>query len=251
MTFHWGTFLFEAINFVVLAYILHRLLYRPLHQAIDERRQANEKVRADAEHARREAVALQEQLQAQLASLEQQRQKTMSDARELAAVDRKKLLAEAEQQVQRRQEDVHQELAREREELARTSQAELVGVAIDLAERLLRESCDSTLNQQLARRLAESLADLPDKERQQLREHWQRDDGAVVESALELDAGALRTINQALATVINQPVDLAVQTRPALLGGVRLRVGGQVWDASLAGQLEAARLPRGKACGHD
>ncbi len=37
MSFNLGTFLFQTVNFIVLVYILHRLLYRPLHEAIDRR----------------------------------------------------------------------------------------------------------------------------------------------------------------------------------------------------------------------
>ena len=35
MTFNGWTFLFQVLNFVVLAYALHRLLYRPLREAIE------------------------------------------------------------------------------------------------------------------------------------------------------------------------------------------------------------------------
>ena len=40
MNIHLGTFVFQIVNFVVVAFILHRLLYRPLYEAIDRRRQA-------------------------------------------------------------------------------------------------------------------------------------------------------------------------------------------------------------------
>ncbi len=65
MTFNVWTFLFEIVNFVVLAYILHRILYRPLRAAIDQRRAVLAKTQSDAEAARAQAVAMQEQLQTQ------------------------------------------------------------------------------------------------------------------------------------------------------------------------------------------
>ncbi len=55
MTFNIWTFLFEVVNFVVLAYILHRLLYRPLREAIDRRRAEIAQTQAEAEQARAEA----------------------------------------------------------------------------------------------------------------------------------------------------------------------------------------------------
>ena len=55
MIFNVWTFLFEVVNFLVLVYVLHRLLYRPLREAIDRRREANAKAQADARKARQEA----------------------------------------------------------------------------------------------------------------------------------------------------------------------------------------------------
>jgi len=116
MTFNVWTFLFEMINFVVLAYVLHRLLYGPLRKAVEERRQASAAIEAEAQNARHEADALRGQVQAQLADIEVQRQVTVREAREQAAAERTKLLQETDQLVRRRQEDERQTLKRERAE---------------------------------------------------------------------------------------------------------------------------------------
>jgi F-type H+-transporting ATPase subunit b len=250
MTFNLWTFLFEVINFVVLAYVLHRLLYRPLRQALDERREAYARMQAEAQKAGQDAAALQAKLQVQQTELEQQRQQVAHKAYEQAEAERQKILAEAEQAMQRRQEEVRQGLEREREEALQALHAEAVTMAIELTERLLREACDSTLHRQLAGRLAEALAHLPEAECTQLRDHWQPDDGAVLETAAELDGRIFQQVTEALAAVLGQKVNLVVQNRPALLGGIRVRVGGHVWDASLAGQLEGTRSGGVEVRGH-
>ncbi len=241
MSFNIWTFLFEIVNFVVLAYILHRVLYRPLRAAIDRRRAAIAQAQADADKARADALAMQKQLQEQLADVDRQRHEALQKTRELAEAERQRLLAEAEKAIQGRQEDARAAIERQREDALRSLRAEVNAAAAGLAERLLREAAGTTLERQLARRLVESLSKLPEDERSRVREDWKSNDGAVVESAAALDAASLEEINQAVEAVVGQKVKLAVETRPALLAGARLRIGGRLWDASLAGQLESLR----------
>ncbi len=244
MTFNLWTFFFQIANFVVLAYVLHRLLYRPLHEAIDQRRQANDRARAEAEQARQEAAALEAQVRAQLAGMEQQRQEVLAQAHQQADKERAALLAEAETTTRNRLAEFQQALARERTEALHTLKSEAVGMAVDLTQRLLREASDSTLHQQLAHRLIESLQQLSEAERADIRGHWQPSDLVVVESAESLKNGLADEVTSAVATILGRQVAPEIQVKPELLGGLRLRIGGHVWDASLVGGLDEAKSGR-------
>lgn len=242
MIFNAWTFLFELLNFLVLVYVLRRLLYRPLQEAIDRRRAAIAKAQAEAEKARQDAAALKQQLNTQMAALEDERQKTMRTAREQALAERKTMIAGAERAVERRRQEVEQQLERERTLARESLRAELVQSAVALAERLLHEACTSTLQQQLAGRLLDELQHIPEHEREHLRQELEADDSAVVETAAEVSGQTLERLGAELESLVGRTVRLSVQTRPELLGGLRLRLGGHVWDASLTGVLsEAAR----------
>jgi F-type H+-transporting ATPase subunit b len=238
MIFNVWTFLFQVVNFLVLVAILRWLLYRPLREAIDRRREANAKAQADAEAARQEAEALQHALDQQLADLERRRETVIREARERAEGERQALLAETEGVIGRRREEVEQQFARERDEALRSLRAELVHSAVEMAGRLLREASDATLQRQLAGRLVDELGRIPEDERRQLRGEWDDGEAAVVETAAELNGDFLRDLSQAVESLAGRPLGVSVRVRPDLLGGVRLRIGGHVWDASLAGPLE-------------
>lgn len=238
MNFNPWTFLFEVLNFVVLAAVLYRLLYRPLHEAIDRRREAAARAQAEADKAREQAMTLQQNLEAQLAEVEQQREAALRESRERAEEERKKMLAEAEAEVEHRREQERQALKRECEEARRTLRGEMTGMAVEVVQRLLRESCDRTLNNQLALHLIEELWQLPAERRQAVRDQWQPVDGAMLEIAGELDNATVGQIQETAGDLVGQPLTLATTKLPALLGGVRLRLGGHIWDASLAAQLE-------------
>jgi F-type H+-transporting ATPase subunit b len=240
MTFNLWTFVLQMINFLALAYILRRLLYRPLHEAIDRRREAVRQAQADADKARAEADEIKRQLEEKLSQLDRQRQDVLSQAYEQAQVERKKILDEAQMTAQRRQEEVRRLLEREREEMLRKLSGEASGHALSLAGRLLQQSADSTLNAQLAKRLIETLDNLPEDQREQLRYDLRIEDQAWLETATPQDDETLKRLTEAVAAIAGKELALRAQTNPALIGGVRLRIGGHLWDASIAGQLEEA-----------
>jgi F-type H+-transporting ATPase subunit b len=243
MTFNIWTFLFEVLNFLVLAFVLHRLLYHPLREAVERRRREVAREQEEAEKARQDAATLESRLKQQLADQEQERLKLLREAHEQAEADRKKLLAETERVIRDRQEEQRRALEREREEALQSLRGEVADWAVGLTRRLLAEAADSSLHRQLALRLVETLRHTPEGECEHLRDQWQPGDGAVLETSQALDDATLGQITDGAEAVLGRPVVPAVQVRPELVCGVRLRLGGQVWDASLAGQLDEGPVP--------
>ena len=62
MALDWSTLALEAVNFLILVWLLQRFLYHPVLAAIDRRREATERILAQAEAARNEAQVLQDGL---------------------------------------------------------------------------------------------------------------------------------------------------------------------------------------------
>ena len=61
MNFDWTTFALEAINFLILVWLLKRFLYRPILDAVARRQAAVARTLADAEAARVDAARLREE----------------------------------------------------------------------------------------------------------------------------------------------------------------------------------------------
>src|SRR5579872_6586030 len=102
MTFNSWTFVFEVVNFLVLAYILQRLLYRPLHDAIDRRRQGIEQAQAEAEKARREAEQQRLELGTKLSAINEERRKLLEETHHEAEAERARILADAAKEMEHR-----------------------------------------------------------------------------------------------------------------------------------------------------
>lgn len=240
MTFNSWTFFFEVVNFLVLAYILQRLLYRPLHDAVDRRRQAIESAQAQAERARCEAEEERRRLETQLAAIAEERQTMLQDARHAADAEREHILTEAARETERRTALARASLEREREDLRQSLQQDVVREATRLAERLLADASGDDLDARLACRLADRIRSLAPAEREGLAHSWTAGDEVTLEAPRQLAPAAVAPVHAAIVELLGHDVALRIQQNAELMSGVRLRLDGHVWDASLAGQMKGA-----------
>ena len=64
---------------------------------------------------------------------------------------------------------------------------------------------------------------------------------ATVDSATELDAATRADLQASLTKKYGRPISLSFQTNPELLGGIRVKVGSDVWDGTVKARLEALK----------
>lgn len=241
MNIHFWTFVFQIFNFVAVAFVLHRLLYRPLHEAIDRRRQATEAAQAEADRAKRDAEALEAQLEAERAEAERRREEVLRETHRQAEAEGNRLIEEARRRAAEQKKDLSEQLERDRQRALAKLREDLVRSAVDLAERFLKQAADRTLHQQLVARLIETLAGLSPDEGRILQATWSPDEQVVIETAAELDPQTLARVTAAVADVVGEKVAIEVKLKPALVSGVCLRLGGHVWDATISGPLAETR----------
>lgn len=62
---------------------------------------------------------------------------------------------------------------------------------------------------------------------------------ALVESATQLPPELQNSLKTSLSQKYGRDLDLVFQVRPELLGGIKVKVGSDVWDGSVKARLEA------------
>ena len=75
-------------------------------------------------------------------------------------------------------------------------------------------------------------------------ELWEQENRLLlveVTSAVELDKGTVRNIGDKIAEQTGRKVDLSAHVEPDILGGIVVRVGNSVLDASIRNRLETLR----------
>jgi F-type H+-transporting ATPase subunit delta len=78
-------------------------------------------------------------------------------------------------------------------------------------------------------------------------EHENRRLPVSVTSAIELDESTVKQIGDAIAEQTGQHIDLTSNVDPDILGGIVLRVGNSILDASIRNRLEKLRKQVAKA----
>ncbi len=241
MEFDWLTFGFEIVNFLVLVWLLHRLLYRPVLAMIQRRRD--------------EIAAAARAAEAQQAEAEQRKaeyDRRLEDWAGERAGARRELDEELERERQRRLQALEAELAdrRRREETLASRQAgqareaaerAALALAGRFAARLLGAAAGPDVQARLVRLLVAELGGLPDARRTALREALGSATAPLqVTSAYPLDDAQRAELAEALAALTGGSAPAMTYAEDsALLAGVRLRIGAWQLGANLQDELQA------------
>ncbi|MCZ7679019.1 MAG: F0F1 ATP synthase subunit delta [Sandaracinaceae bacterium] len=232
------TLIFETINFVVLALVLWRILYRPLRRAMEERRSAIEEDRQRAEAAHAEARRLEAEWRHKHEELEDLRASVRAEVLDAAERERAVML-------ERARDDAHAELARvrqlseaEREAAERWVESAVVERGADLAGRLLLELAPEAVDGALAERLVGAL----EARRGELSALSGETSVEVELTGARLpEPGLAERIAAVLREALARPIRIVTRGDPSLVGGWTVRVGDRLFDASIAGELAAFR----------
>jgi F-type H+-transporting ATPase subunit b len=236
----WTTFALEAVNFLVLVWILKRFLYKPVLDVIARRRAAIEKALAEARARHAEAEALEGEYRERIRAWEQERRDARDAlAREIAA-ERARLMEGVQAAVEeaRRKADVLEERSRAEEQARREEAAVQAGLAF--TARLLGRLADADLEARLVRMALEDLGGLPPERLEDLKEAVAATDAApVVTTAFALPEPLRREVAAALRPLVGDRAEgCAFAEDPALGAGLRVSVGPWVLKGSVKDELE-------------
>ena len=137
---HTSELIVGIVAFALLLFFLKRAVYPRFEQTYRERAETIEGGIKRAEEAQAEAQRLLEQYKAQLAEARTEAAKIRDDARAEGLRIVEELRAEAQEQSQRIIQRGEETLAAERERLVAQLRAEVGGIAVELAERIIGES---------------------------------------------------------------------------------------------------------------
>ena len=147
MPINWFTVVAQAINFLILVWLLKRFLYKPILHAIDEREKGIAAQLAEAEAKKAEAQKERDDFQHKNEVFDQERAALLKKATDEAKAERQRLLDEARKDADalraKRQEALRNEQQNLSQEIIRWTQKEVFAVTrktlADLATTSLEE----------------------------------------------------------------------------------------------------------------
>lgn len=217
MHINWWTLALQAINVLVLVWLLSRFLYRPVVAAIAARQAAAETLLADAAAAKAQAETEAAALKASNAALATDSERLRAQVRTAAEADGACLLEAARAEAAKVRAEAETGLTAERDALRKTLETQAANLAADMAAKLLAALPTVAVHQAMEA-LTARLAEMPEPERART---FGGQLTLVTPAALnEADRTQCRA---ALAKLLPQPLDLAFDEDPALIGGCDLR----------------------------
>jgi len=219
MLIDWFTVSAQIVNFLILVWLLHRYLYRPILSAIDARECEIAAQLHSAREARQQAQGERDALSRQRESLEHRRLALVSAAENEAKEEAQRLLAMAEsERAEARAESRRQlqfEIAACREELINLLKSEVIAST----RKLLKDLASASLEEKAAALFADRLRDLPSVP------SLNGNGKAELRCPYPLTPIQQRQIEQTVQDKFGTSSPLKVEVDPSLLIGFDLKVG--------------------------
>ena len=236
MNFSWWTFALQAVNFLILIWLLRRFLFKPVSAIVARRKEEIARGMTEASAEKQKALSMQHDLQAQLAAIEAERRKAIEEQRAQLAGERMKTLDEARAEAGKIRNQAAARLGEERAAATQELFAQTIELAVKLAERLLRELASTSLDHAFLTRVLDYLDHLPAQERAALVSHL-GEASVVVTTAHPLDALEEAEWREQLAKRIGAEA-MQFNTDPALIAGAEITFPNAIlrfnWRDSLA-----------------
>jgi F-type H+-transporting ATPase subunit b len=238
MLIDWFTVGAQALNFLILVWLMKRFLYQPILHAIDEREKGIATEIANAARKEAEAQKQHDEFQHKNAEFDQQRAALLSKAASEAQGERQRLLDEARKAAAdlsaKRQETLRNEEQNLHLAITRRTQQEVFAIARKALSDLATVSLEERLGEVFTRRLRE----MNGQTKEALGEALKTASGpGVVRSTFDLPADQRAAIQNALNETFSAEVRVRFETAPDLVSGIEFTTNGQKVAWSIADYL--------------
>jgi len=238
MLIDWFTVGAQALNFLILVWLMKRFLYKPIQNAIEER---EKKIAAELDNAdkkKAEAQKESDEFKHKNEEFEKHRAELLSKATDEVKAERQRLLDEARKAADtlsaKRQETLRNEENNLQQAISQKTQHEVFAIARKTLSDLATISLEERLGEVFTRRLRE----MDDHAKAILAEAIKKStDPAVVRSAFDLPEDQRSIIQNAVNETFSSEVRIRFETKPDLISGIEFTLNGQKVGWSIADYL--------------
>ncbi len=233
-----GFFLFQVFNVSVLIVLLYAFAYKPVLKMLSDRKnkiaQGLEDARVAAEaraNAEKEAAKVLADAQSKAAGI-------VKDATERAEKVGNELKAAAEADLAKQREAALVESQAERERILGDLRGQVAALSIAAAQKLIGASLDEHRQHSL---INEFFSGVKAGKVVVLEGAALSGASADVTSAVTLTAEEKEVVKKDVLSKLGSQATVTFRVDPTILGGLVIKAGGKVLDASVAGQLESLK----------
>ena len=219
MELDWWTFGLQAVNFLVLVWLLQYFLFRPVSNVIARRREEAQKMLSEAEAARKEAEAELARARAEAERQLAGRGRLLEEAEREAKARQHELIAAARKEAEGIIAEARAEARRLHEQEVECIEDRAAELAVEIAARLLARLPDEARVAAFIPGLAEQLRRLPEEVRHGIAEGGARFQLHTPRALAEAEIAAVR---KAVSEAFGQQVEITAEVDPAIIAGLEL-----------------------------
>ena len=237
-----GFFIFQILNFTVVAILLYAWAYKPIIKMLEERKNKVAQGLEDARVAAEARENAEEEAKSVLADAQAKANEIVRDATQRADEVGNEVKAEAEKEAVQIHEGALVEAKVERDRMLADMRGQIASLAIAASQKLIGESLDEKRQHAL---INEFFSGVKDGKVLVLEGESLSGTSAEIISAVPLNDGEQGTIKKDVLVKVGEQATVTFRVDPSILGGLVLRIGDKVLDSSVAGQLEDLRQSLG------
>jgi len=238
MLIDWFTVGAQALNFLILVWLLKHFLYKPILKAIDAREKGIADQLADANTKKTEAQKDRDDFQAKNKAFDEQRSALLAKATDEAKAEREHLLDEAKREADTlrtaQATALRNDQARLDKEITRVAREEVFAIS----RKALADLATATLEERVGAVFTRRLGEMDGKAKETMGAAIKTSaEPALVQSAFDLPADQRATIQNALNETFSAQVRVRFETAPDAICGIELTANGQKIGWSIADYL--------------
>jgi F-type H+-transporting ATPase subunit b len=247
MLIDWFTVGAQALNFLILVWLLKRFLYKPILTAIDAREKGIAAQLADAVTKKAEAQKEHIEFQSKNKAFDEQRGALLGKVTDEAKTERAHLIDDARKEAETLRAGQAAALQNDQKrlgtEIVRLTKEEVFGITRKTLADLATVSLEERMGEVFTRRLRE----MDGKAKASLGEALKADpEPAILRSTFALPADQKAAIQNALNETFSAQIRVDFETAPDAVCGVELSTGGQKVAWSIADYLKSLEQRVGK-----
>jgi len=234
VTIDWWTLGFQAVNVLVLVWLLSRFFWRPVAAMIEQRRAAARQMLAEAETKRSQANDALVEIERTRAGFDKEREAIIAAAHRTAQQAREELLASAAKEAAALSAAARAAIERERSAAEKAWAERASRLAIEIAGRLAARLGGAATSAAFLDWLLQEIRLLPDSARSAAAE-----EGVVLEaiSATSIDPADQERYRKLIGEAFKARPHIDFKVDPALIAGLELRgphlIVNNSWRADL------------------
>ena len=153
-----GLIIWTTVTFIILLVFLKKFAWKPILNSLNEREKFIKDSLEKAEKAQAEAEVLLKENQANLAKAEEDAQKIINQGREYSETLKTQLLEQSKKEAKKLVDAAAIEIQQKNKEAFNSLKAEIAEIAVNAAEKIIRENLDTAKQKQLVEKYIQDIS---------------------------------------------------------------------------------------------